>query len=148
MKWMIRFSKKQIVAFTWLFVTVSLVRSPVIRAQDERKEELRLSSFSPIDIYPFVGDSWVTWEITLENRSRVGRDARVLVSYADQPHVQYGRDVWVPARSSLSTWILIGPAPKKASEESGSVGQLLLGPISGSSRANELRILLYDRTGG
>jgi hypothetical protein len=42
MKWMVRFSKTQIVAFTWLFVTGGLVRSPVIRAQDAPKDLLRL----------------------------------------------------------------------------------------------------------
>jgi hypothetical protein len=42
----------------------------------------------------------------------VDRQARVLFSYQDEPDVQYGRDIWVPARSKLRSWLLGGPVPK------------------------------------
>jgi hypothetical protein len=65
------------------------------------------------------------------NLNPAGRDARVAVYYPERPDVQYARDVWVPGRASLTTWLTVGPAPKQRSE---------LG--------RELRTILYDRTGG
>src|SRR5262249_5896519 len=61
-----------------------------------------------------------------------GRDARLVVFFADRPDVQYGRDVRVPGRSLLSTDMLLGPAPDQ--------------PVVPRSR--DLQLLLFDRTGG
>jgi hypothetical protein len=77
-------------------------------------------------------ESWGTLELTIANPNPTSRDARLCVFFASRPDVQYGRDVWVPGRSSLSTEMLIGPT-------TGS---------QGTSRTRDLQILLYDRTGG
>src|SRR5207248_4752277 len=57
------------------------------------------------------------------------RRARVLLGYEGQPDAQYGRDAWVPARSTLSSWLLVGPAPAQPSRQS-----------------REVQFLLYDRS--
>ena len=75
------------------------------------------------------------------NLNPTGRDGRVVVFYADQKDVQYARDLWIPPRSSLRTWMLVGPAPPSP-------------PLSAFARpepkgvpARELQALIYDRTG-
>jgi hypothetical protein len=55
----------------------------------------------------------------------------VLVFYEGQEDVQYGRDVWVPAHSTLSTWMLVGPAAR---------GERFT--------YRDMRALLYDRSDG
>jgi hypothetical protein len=82
-------------------------------------------------VHPQLSEHWGTLELILGNPFPTDHDARLLVFYTDQPDVQYGRDVWVPGNSMLSTWMLIGPAPE-----------------GDDSRGRELQVLLYDRTGG
>src|SRR5262249_12338014 len=69
------------------------------------------------------------------------RDGRVVVFYADQKDVQYARDVWIPPKSSLMTWMMVGPTPPTS--------QSPRAPLEGPSpeRARELQALIYDRTG-
>jgi hypothetical protein len=76
-------------------------------------------------------ESWGAFDFNLTNLTDADRTARVLVSYDGQPDVQYGRDVWVPARSALSTWALVGPAPAQPWEN-----------------RRDVQFLLYDRTDG
>lgn len=71
------------------------------------------------------------YDFNVTNFSDQDRQARVLVFFSDRPDVQYGRDVWVPAHSSVSSWLLIGPASPGKSETS-----------------SELQMLLYDRSEG
>jgi hypothetical protein len=78
-----------------------------------------------------VPDSGGTLDITLTNLSAIDRQARVLVFFEARPNVQYGRDVWVPAHATLSTWIHVGAAPADAPPEQ-----------------RKIQLLLYDRTGG
>jgi hypothetical protein len=78
-----------------------------------------------------VPDSGGTLQVTLTNLSAADRDARVLLFYEARPNVQYGRDVWVPAHSTLSTWVTVGAAPADAPPE-----------------RRKIQLLLYDRTGG
>src|SRR4029077_20379564 len=59
------------------------------------------------------------------------RKARVVVFYAGRPDVQFGRDVWVPARSTRKTCNLVGP------------------PIGGDCQMScDIEVLLYDRSNG
>jgi hypothetical protein len=88
-------------------------------------------SVGPGGVRPFLSESWGTLQLMLQNPNAQARDARLLVFFAGRPDVQYGRDVWVPARSTLTTWMLIGPAEPQAEPHS-----------------RELQVLLYDRTGG
>src|SRR5229473_1414 len=71
-------------------------------------------------MHSFLTDSWVTVELTVTNPNAEGREGRVVVFYAHRPDQQYARDIWVPGKSTLSTWMAVGPAPKK---ESGVRGQ-------------------------
>jgi hypothetical protein len=76
-------------------------------------------------------ESWGKLDFTVTNPADFDRQARVLLNYEGQPDVQYGRDVWVPARSTLASWVLVGPAPAQR---------------SGIGR--EIQFLLYERVGG
>jgi hypothetical protein len=76
-------------------------------------------------------EAWGSYDVGLTNLTDTDRSARVLLSYDGQPDVQYGRDVWVPARSTLLTWALVGPTPAQK---------------TGTYR--DVTAWLYDRSGG
>ena len=76
-------------------------------------------------------ESWGAFDVSVANRTDVDRIGRVLVFFESRPDVQYGRDVWVPAHSTVSTWMLAGPAGMKS-------------PAIGTP----IRWLVYDRTDG
>jgi hypothetical protein len=78
-----------------------------------------------------VTEGWGTLDFELTNWDNADRQARVLVFYEGQPDVQYGRDVWVPARSTLATWMLVGPAAAQQ-----------------PSSMRKIQMLLYDRSEG
>jgi hypothetical protein len=104
---------------------------PEAPAQQPEPPTLRLAGVMPGGVRGTVTEGWGAFDFTLTNLGGSDRTARVLVSYAGEPDVQYGRDVWVPARSSLASWLLVGPAPA---------------PARGASC--EVRALLYDRSEG
>jgi hypothetical protein len=83
-------------------------------------------------VHHSLTEKWGTLELTLVNPNATDREARLLVFYSSQPRIQYGRDVWLPGNSILTTWMLIGPAPEEA----------------GNFRSREMQALLYDRTDG
>ncbi len=74
-------------------------------------------------------ESWGTFDVRVTNLTDADRLARVLVLYEGRPDVQYGRDVWVPARATRSTWLLVGPAFQQS-----------------MTARREVQVLLYDRT--
>jgi hypothetical protein len=76
-------------------------------------------------------EAWGAFDFELSNRTDRDRLARVLVFFAQRPDAQYGRDLWVPARSTLRSWTLVGPSP-----------------VPKDDRANEIQMLLYDRSEG
>lgn len=69
--------------------------------------------------------SWQTYDFNLTNLTDVDRQARVLMYFPGRPDVQYGRDIWVPARATIASWLLAGPAPQ----------------------GGDIHMLLIDRTG-
>jgi hypothetical protein len=85
----------------------------------------------PAGLRGSVTDRWGAVDFILTNPTDRDRQARALFFFTDRPDVQYGRDLHVPARADLSTWMLLGPAPA---------------PRSGGSC--EVQMLLYDRTDG
>jgi hypothetical protein len=97
----------------------------------ETRPNLRLSGFLPSGVRTSVTQRWGTLAFVAENLSDQDREARVLVSFSARPDLQYGRDLWVPARTNLSTWMQIGPAPAE-------------GPDIG----REIRVQFHDRTPG
>ncbi|MBX9626686.1 MAG: hypothetical protein K2X82_22990, partial [Gemmataceae bacterium] len=72
----------------------------------------------------------VLW-FSLENPNPEPRAIRVLVFYNGRPDVQYGRDVWVPGRAKVKSWVTIGPPPRAE-----------------SIAAREIKYILSDRTDG
>ena len=104
--------------------------SPAAPAQDA-KPPLVFGGVTPGGVRASATESWGAFDVSLSNRTDVERTARVLVFFDGRPEVQYGRDVWLPPHSTVSTWMLGGPAGMKA-------------PANGTA----IRWLLYDRTGG
>jgi hypothetical protein len=92
---------------------------------------LRLEGVTPAGVRKSATESWGAYSFELTNTSDVDRLARVLFFYEGQPDVQYGRDVWSPARSTVSNWLLAGPAAPQQPR---------------STRG--LQVLLYDLTDG
>ncbi len=91
----------------------------------------QLKDLGPAGARSQLTESWGLLGFTLTNPTGQDMEARVLTFYAGAPDRQYGRDVWVPARATLKSWLCIGP------------------PASGPDRnLVELKSLLYDRTGG
>src|SRR5579871_2697482 len=91
----------------------------------------RIKSLSPAGVRSHLTDSWSVLTFTLANATGEDLQARVLTYYADNPGRQYGRDTWVPAKATLTSWFGIGP------------------PSSPPARSVvELKSLLYDRSGG
>jgi hypothetical protein len=105
-----------------------------VSAQTNRSEPLRLTRFAPSSLRTSLTDAWTSLEVGLENLGAEPRQVRVVAFYATRPDVQYGREVWIPARSVLSTWMLVGPPVAPS------------GSSLGDSR--DINIVLYDRTGG
>src|SRR6266540_5559522 len=94
------------VACAWL----ALLCCPVMTSAQDRQSPLRLDGIQPGGARPRLAtESWGTYDVILTNNGDTDRRARVLVSHKGRSDVQYGRDVWVPAHSTLSTWILVGP---------------------------------------
>jgi hypothetical protein len=111
-------------------IVVALCCCRATPAQDQ-PPLLRLGGFLPAGVRNSATESWGTFEFNLTNFSDNDRQARVLMFYEGQPDVQYGRDVWVPARASITSWLLVGPAPAQS-----------------HANSRDVQVLLYDRTGG
>ena len=94
-------------------------------------EPLRLDGVGPAGTRSSVTESYASFKFIVHNLGPTPRDARVVIHYPEQEGVQYARDVWVPPMSSLTSWVPVGPAPPQSAE----IGR-------------EIRMLLYDRTGG
>jgi hypothetical protein len=92
---------------------------------------LRVEGVVPFGIRNTTTESWGVFACTLTNLTETDRLARVLVFYEGRPEEQYGRDVWVPARATLTTWLLVG----KAADEP-------------APNSRKIQKLVYDRTDG
>lgn len=92
-------------------LTLSLLCCGTATAQQSQGKALNLGGVLPGGVRRSATTSWGAFEFNLVNRTDTDRNARVLTFYKDLPDVQYGRNVWVPAHSTLSTWMLVGPAP-------------------------------------
>jgi hypothetical protein len=108
-----------------------LLACPPAAAQRPPPGDWRLAGMVPGGARGSVTESWGTFDFTLTNRSDADRLARVLVFFGGHPDVQYGRDLWVPARSTLSSWLLAGPAAPQ--------------PKGLFPHSREVQVLLYER---
>jgi len=111
-------------------LAISLAFGSVAMAQ-EKAEVMRVSGLAPAGGRNSVTESWGTLRFTIENLGDSPREARVLAFYSNRRDVQFGRDIWVPARSQITSWLTIGPAPSYESE-----------------MRRELSYIFFDRTGG
>jgi hypothetical protein len=102
----------------------------VAKAQ-EKTETLRLAGLAPSGGRNTLTEGWGTLRFTIENLGDSPREARVVVYYTNRRDVQFGRDVWVPARSQITSWLSIGPAPSFPSE-----------------LRREISYTFFERTGG
>jgi hypothetical protein len=107
---------------------LALLHGSVVRGEDD---SLKLQAVALGGTRTSVTEDWGIVNFTIENPAATARLARVLVFYPSQPDVQYGRDLWVPAKSSMTAWMPIGPVPPDRSQ----IGR-------------ELEMLLFDRTDG
>jgi hypothetical protein len=113
-----------------VFGALFLYGAPAI-AQQHPPAPLYLAGLIPSGIRTSASESWCAYDFILSNPTDTDRMARVLVFFEGQPDMQYGRDVWLPAHSSLATWMMVGPAPEQQAT---------------NSRA--IQFLLYDRSDG
>jgi hypothetical protein len=102
-----------------------------VPAGPAQEKPLLLQVGMPGGLRASVTESWGTLRFTLTNANSAPRQARIFVLYPGHDDTQFGRDVWIPAHSSLSGWVPIGPAPGE-----------------GPSLGREIQVLLYDRTDG
>ncbi|HEY7327926.1 MAG TPA: hypothetical protein VH592_09815 [Gemmataceae bacterium] len=110
---------------------IALLCCPAASAQDRAAPSLRLEGVVPGGLRTSATESRGIYDFAVTNWSEKDHLARVLVFFVDRPDVQYGRDVWVPAHSRLSSWMLVGPTPRPKNEN-----------------VCELHMDLYDRTQG
>jgi hypothetical protein len=116
----------------WLAALVlAAISPPGAYSQDPDPEPLRLNALVAAGVRSSATESWGTLRVEVGNIGRDGRLARVVVFYPERPDVQYARDIFVPGRSAVTSWVTVGPAPAQR------------GAIH-----RDVEILLYDRTGG
>ncbi len=114
-------------ALTWL--AWLLAGSPAL-AQAPR-ESLRLSGLAPGGAGLAATSSWQSFDVNITNFTDMDRQARVFLFFEDDPGAHYGRDFWMPAATTLSSWMLVGPAP-----------------VPQKGKISDVQFLLYDRTAG
>lgn len=100
-------------------------------AQDRTSRELKVQGFNATGPRSSITESAGTLQIIVSNPDDTDRLARVVAFYSATPDVQFARDVWVPARSIITTWLPIGPAPPAE-----------------ATTSRQIEMLLYDRTDG
>jgi hypothetical protein len=107
-----------------------LLLCPPAPAQTDGGQPLRLKGLYPAGARASTTDGWGAFQFSVQNLSDQDRDASVLVFHGDSPQVHYGRDLWGPANSVMSSWMLVGPGAKR------------------TGHSNEIQSLLYERAGG
>jgi hypothetical protein len=86
-----------------------LLASREAYAQNREDDTLRLGKVLPGGIRASMRESWGLVEFEVTNRTQADRHALVVMFFQGKPDVQYGRDVWVPADSTIRSWMLVGP---------------------------------------
>src|SRR5262245_8016716 len=99
--------------------------------QPKEPPPLRLQGFLPAGVRGTATESWGAYDFSVSNKTGTDRAGRVFAFLKGRADVQYGRDVWVPANATLSSWMLVGPAFEPEQ------GQL-----------TDFELLVYDRAEG
>jgi hypothetical protein len=110
---------------------IGLLFSSSASAQDRGPPTLRLGGVAPGGLRISATESWGAFDFNVTNLTDTDRPARAVMFFVEKPEVQYGRDLWVPAHSTLATWMLVGPAA-----------------VRDGNAMCEIEVLLYDRSGG
>jgi hypothetical protein len=103
-------------------------------ARAEPPVPLSVAGLHPVGVRGTVTEAHVALEFSVTNHTPEARAARVTAFYPERPDVRYARDVWVPARARVLSFLTVGPAPPRT------------GP--GSEFSRELKFVLSDRTDG
>src|SRR4029078_2404758 len=69
---------------------------------------VRLDGLTPAGGRTPVPAAWGPLQFGVTNLDPHPHELRVLVFYPEQPDVQYGRDVWVPGGSRVTSWLTRG----------------------------------------
>lgn len=93
--------------------------------------DLRLKSLRPGGVQSHLSEGWGMLSFAVANSTPEDKQVRLLSFHPAAPGQQYGRDVWVPAKSTLGSWSRISGPPKPPERS-----------------YVELKSLLYDRTAG
>ncbi|MCI0378638.1 MAG: hypothetical protein L0215_13605 [Gemmataceae bacterium] len=109
---------------------LTLVLSANALAQPGEVPTLRLAGLTPAGVRASMTDNLGMLAFHVTNLTEQDRKGRVAVFYKGQADVQYVRDLWVPARATVTSWLLIGRAPDSP------------------SISRDIEMLLYDRTDG
>lgn len=116
---------------SWTFATFGVLACCATATAQAPSNPRSLGSLSPAGARSYLTENWGAMEFSLSNPTARDMEARILTYYADAAERQFGRDAWVPSRSTLWSWYTIGPPPTR--------------PVH--SRV-ELKTLVYDRTTG
>jgi hypothetical protein len=97
-----------------LTVLLTLLAAGAAAAQPAKPEVPALRSVSAAGVRSYMTESPGTLGFRLTNPTGADVTLRVLTSYTVDPDRQYGRDAWVPAHASLSSWFPVGAPPPRA----------------------------------
>jgi hypothetical protein len=125
-------SAKQSVAL--LVVALHFLSISTLHAQEGKPLLLQVDGPRFIGPRTTLTEGWSALQYDLRNLDTTGRDTRVSVFYSGQQEVQYAREVWVPARALLQSWLTIGPAPKQASDVGRKLEVVLCERVDGEYR--------------
>lgn len=117
-------------------------------AQQPAPSPVRLEGLFTSGIRSTLSEGWGSFEFTVSNFSDQDRRVRVYFFYTGQNDVQYGRELWLPARSQSSSWLLGGPIPPLPDAGGQPVELERPKPGMPSTKGREVQMLLYDVTDG
>ncbi len=83
-----------------------------LAASGQSDAPLRVAGLSPGGLRISVTERWGEIAFDIRNVSNVPRLARVVAFYEGGEDSEFARDLWVPANSSLTAWMSVGPVPK------------------------------------
>jgi hypothetical protein len=111
----------------WIFGALGtvLLSAAAAPAQETKPPRLLVAGFNPGGFRTSVTEGWVKLGFYLINPTDTDRRARVLAFYENQQDRQYGRDLWVPAHATITSWLPLGPAPAQASNTSREIQMLV-----------------------
>jgi hypothetical protein len=115
-------------------VIVLLAAVPFIKAQSTSEIPLKLGEVRLNGLRATASACWNVVGSEVTNLTDMDRVARVYFFYPGQTEVQFGREVWVPAHSTIKTWLLAGPPGAKPSDTSCEVLALLAEQVDGKER--------------